>query len=114
LFELGLRQSSRISWWRLVAGDTEQICASFDAYSVRQAGFWGLRSLSSVKLLLAKDLSEMDAQQLQDVSQQGCFLPTFTPGKCLLFGFCSLFYKGGGGTSSSLPATQTITQFARG
>jgi hypothetical protein len=80
-------------------------------------GFWGLRSLSSVQLLLAKDLSETDAKKLQDISQQGCFLRTFTPGKCLLFGFCSIFYEGGGATSSSSAATpelQTITQFTRG
>jgi hypothetical protein len=81
-------------------------------------GFWGLRSLSSVEILLAKDLPETDAQKLQDISQQGCFLRTFTPGKCLLFGFRSLFYEGGGSTSSSSAATpeelQTITQFARG
>jgi hypothetical protein len=54
-------------------------------------GYWGLRSLSNVKILLAKDLSEADSGKLKDVRP---FLGSFTPGKCLVFGFRALFNGG--------------------
>jgi hypothetical protein len=54
-------------------------------------GYWGLRSLSNVEILLAKDLSEADSGKLKDVRP---FLGSFTPGKCLVFGFRALFNGG--------------------
>jgi hypothetical protein len=72
-------------------------------------GYWGLRSLSNVEILLAKDLSEADSGKLKDVRPKVGFLRSFTPGKCLVFGFRALF-NGGGTVDNSQP--ETITQFA--
>jgi hypothetical protein len=73
-------------------------------------GFWGLRRLTSEEILLAKDLSETDAEKLAWPSCEGSFLRAFAPGKCLVFGFRALFYGGG---LFSTPKTGTITQFTR-
>jgi hypothetical protein len=57
-------------------------------------GYWGLRSLSNVEILLAKDFSEADSGKLQDLSPKVGFLRSFTPGKCLVFGYRALFKWG--------------------
>jgi hypothetical protein len=54
-------------------------------------------------------VSEADSGKVQDLSPKGVFLRSFTPGKCLVFGFRALF--NGGGTINNSQA-ETITQFA--
>jgi hypothetical protein len=85
---------------------------------VAKPGILGLRSLLKCQIGLGQGLLEEDAKKLQDISQQGCSLWTFTPGRCLLFGFYILYFAGGGATSSpspsATPVLQTITQFACG
>jgi hypothetical protein len=71
--------------------------------------FWELRQLSSKEILLAKDLTKVDAAKLAQPSGKSSFLRALTPGKSLVFGSRSLFYGG----SASIPTTATITQFAR-
>jgi hypothetical protein len=46
--------------------------------------FWGLRHISSTKILLAKDLTERDVSKLVHPSRKGTFPWTLTPGKCLV------------------------------
>jgi hypothetical protein len=41
-------------------------------------GFWGLRRLTSEEMLLAKDLSEADAEKLAQPSREGSFLRAFS------------------------------------
>jgi hypothetical protein len=58
-------------------------------------GFWGLRGLSSKEILLAKDLSEIDALKLATPAKTASFLRGLTPGRCLVFGFNAVFNGGG-------------------
>jgi hypothetical protein len=58
-------------------------------------GYWGLRGLSSKEVLLAKDLSEMDALKLETPGKNASFLRGLTPGRCLVFCFNAVFNGGG-------------------
>ena len=57
-------------------------------------GRWGVRSLSTLEVLLCKDVSVQDAALLE-ANADKVFLESLIPGKCLVAGFKVLFNEGG-------------------
>jgi hypothetical protein len=58
-------------------------------------GFGGFRGLSSKEILVvAKDLSERDAEKVQKSVKSACFLHSLAPGWCLVFGVNALLDEG--------------------